>query len=147
MRLTGFGCVRECPGIDFVFRDQPALLDHVFERREPDLIIAHRQIFSGRPVLAREPSHVDVPAAGHAHGEREREGALLPFCMEHWFVRLGRDRAMTVCAAEILRAVHFAMSFGDFGRPVPIMESRVTRSANFSSLQLYLSVVRNCGTI
>jgi hypothetical protein len=27
------------------------------------------------------------------------------------------------------------MAGGDFGKPVPIMESRVTRSASFSSLQ------------
>ena len=27
------------------------------------------------------------------------------------------------------------MSFGGFGKPVPIMESRVTSSASFSSLQ------------
>jgi nitrile hydratase len=50
-----------------------------------------------------------------------------------------RSRAVAdprgVLAAEILAAVHFAMSFGDFGKPVPIIESRVTRSASFSSLQ------------
>ena len=38
-------------------------------------------------------------------------------------------------ATEILTAVHFAISFGDFGSPVPIMESRVTSSASLPSLQ------------
>ena len=59
----------------------------------------------------------------------------LPLGMKHGLVRLGLDRAEPLHAAHVLRAVHDATSLGRFGRPVPIMLSRVTRSASFSSLQ------------
>src|SRR5439155_283975 len=49
-------------------------------------------------------------------------------------VRLGIDTAEPMRAAHVVRAVHDT-SAGDFGNPVPIMESRVTRAASFSSLQ------------
>src|ERR1039458_2581744 len=114
---------------DLVVGDQGALLEQRLQSGEPYLVVAHRQIFSRWAVLAYEARHVDIPAAWGAHGQRQREGALLPVGVEH---RLDRPKA--VQAAHVLRAVHFK-SFGCFGNPVPIMESRVTSSASFSSLQ------------
>ena len=72
--------------------------------------------------------------AGHSHRKRKCEGALLPLIMEYRLVHLRLDGAVAVRAAEVLPAVHFK-SFGDFGKPVPIIESRVTSSASFSSFQ------------
>src|SRR5262245_58108008 len=122
-------------GGDLVLCHQAALLQHGLEPGKPDLVIRHRQVFTRWAVLARETGHIDIPAAGHTHRHREREGALFPFAVKDRFVRLRLDRTMTVRSAKVLTAVHFAMSFGDFGKPVPIMESRVTSSASFSSLQ------------
>ena len=122
-------------GGDFVLRHQAAFFQHGLKRRKPDLVIGHRQIFARRTVLTREARHIDIPAARHAHRQRQRKGALFPVAVEDRLVRLRLDRAVAVRAAKVLTAVHFATSFGDFGRPVPIMESRVTRSASFSSLQ------------
>ena len=121
-------------GLEFIGRHQPAFLDHMLECRKPDLVVAHRQIFGGRPILAGKARHVDVPCAGHAHGQRQCERPFLPFVVKYRFVRLEFDWTEAVLAAHVLRAVHFR-SFGDFGNPVPIMESRVTSSASFSSLQ------------
>ena len=78
--------------------------------------------------------HVDVPHAGGVHRERQRDRAALPLGVEHRLVRLRRDRPEALRAAEIVRAVHAALP-GASGSPVPIIESRVTRSASFSSLQ------------
>src|ERR1043166_7765974 len=123
------------PGLDFILVDEAALFQQGDKTGEPQLVIAQRKIFGRRTVFAREARHVDVPAAGHAHCEREREGPLFPFVVEDWLVRLGPDRTVSMGAAEILTAVHFGISFGDRARPVPIMESRVTRSLSLSSLQ------------
>src|SRR5450759_1642507 len=119
---------------DLVVTDQLAFFQHGLERGKPDLVVAHREIFGRLPILAREARHVDVPAAGHAHGEREREGAAFPFGVEYGLAQFRLDRPEAVHAAEILPAVHFGSS-GRFGKPVPIMESRVTNSASLSSLQ------------
>ena len=88
-----------------------------------------------RAVLARKARHVDVPAARPRHRQRQRKRAAFPLGVKHRLVRLGLDRAETLDAAHVLRAVHQAVSPGCFGRPVPIMLSRVTRSASCSSLQ------------
>src|ERR1700750_366978 len=54
--------------------------------------------------------------------------------MEHRFIRLGLDLAEAVHAAHVVDAVHDGAP-GVFGKPVPIMLSRVTISASCSSLQ------------
>src|SRR6202044_1421674 len=50
-------------------------------------------------------------------------------------IRLMLDFAKAVHAAHIVDAIHHATSLGCFGRPVPIMLSRVTSAASLSSLQ------------
>ncbi len=119
-------------GGDLVVADQRALLQHGLKPCEPELVIAHREIFGRIAVLARKARHVDVPFPRRRHRQREREGALFPLGMEHRLVRLRLDLAEAVHAAHVLRAVHFMLAFG---KPVPIMESRVTSSTSFSSLQ------------
>ena len=73
----------------------------------------------------------------------DAERALLPLGVEDRLVRFRRDRAEAHLAAEIVRAVHAAS--GSSARPVPIIESRVTRSASCSSLQPSVPAGR-CGT-
>src|ERR1035437_6830006 len=68
---------------DLVVGDQGALLEQRLQSGEPYLVVAHRQIFSRWAVLAYEARHVDIPAAWGAHGQRQREGALLPVGVEH----------------------------------------------------------------
>ncbi len=119
---------------DLVVAHQLAFLEQHFQPGEPELVIAHGEVFGRVAVLARKAPHVDVPAARHGHGHRQREGAAFPLLVKRRLVGLGHDRAEAVLAAEVLPTVH-CKSVGDFGRPVPIIESRVTRSASFSSLQ------------
>src|SRR6195256_902932 len=54
--------------------------------------------------------------------------------MKHRLVRLDLDLAEAVHAAHVVHAIHDG-AFGVFGKPVPIMESRVTKSASCCSLQ------------
>src|ERR1700722_10756740 len=55
--------------------------------------------------------------------------------MENRLVPLGLDFAEAVHAAHIVDAVHHRTSPACLGSPVPIMQSRVTSAASFSSLQ------------
>src|SRR5215469_18821349 len=59
--------------------------------------------------------------------------------MKDRLVLLGLDFAEAVHAAHIVNAVHHATCFAN---PVPIMLSRVTRLASFSSLQPSVSAGR-----
>src|SRR5665213_265752 len=82
---------------------------------------------------------VDVPGAGVAHGALHRQHAALPRRVEHRLVRFNLDLAKAVHAAHVVNAVHHCTLLSSWsglsGTPVPIIESRVTRSASFSSLQ------------
>src|SRR5689334_7651278 len=53
--------------------------------------------------------------------------------MEHRFIRLDVDLAEAVHAAHVVHAVHDGAP-GVLGKPVPIIESRVTSAASCSSL-------------
>src|SRR3984893_4508694 len=55
--------------------------------------------------------------------------------MEHRLALFRLHFAEAVHAAHVVDAVHHAASLAGFGRPVPIMQSRVTSVASFSSLQ------------
>src|SRR5262249_55016259 len=79
---------------------------------------------------------------GVGHGALHGEHAALPRRMEHGLVRLRLNLAEAVHAAHVVHAVHAASSFGDFGRPVPIMQSRVTSCASWSSFRLSLPAGR-----
>src|SRR6478752_4393293 len=77
-----------------------------------------------------------MPRARVAHGALHRQHAAFPGRVERRLVLLGH-----VLAAHVVNAIHRFAPLrcyfwpGLSGRPVPIMESRVTRSASFSSLQ------------
>src|SRR5215510_7900903 len=78
---------------------------------------------------------VDIPGTSVCHGSLHSEHAALPRSVEHRLAFFDFDFAEAVHAAHIVHAVHQRTSLGFLGRPVPIMESRVTSSASFSSLQ------------
>src|SRR5665213_3203468 len=66
-------------GGELVVGNEIALLQKRFQPGEPELVIAHGEIVGRVAVLACETPHVDVPAARHAHGERQREGAAVSY--------------------------------------------------------------------
>src|SRR5262249_2215966 len=130
----GFWWNEHLARLDLLARDETALEHQRLQAREPDLVVGLAEVVFGRPVLAGEARHVDIPAAGARHCDRERAGALFPFVMEHRLVRFRLDRTETGNAAHVMRAIHQEAP-GCFGNPVPIMLSRVTSSASCSSLQ------------
>ena len=95
------------------------------------------------PVFACVPALVDVPEAHCARTERQPKRALFPVGVEDRLVDFRRDRTEAHLAAEIVRTVHAAA--GSSASPVPIIESRVTSPASFSSLQPSVPAGR-CGT-
>ena len=75
---------------------------------------------------------------GGAHpraGRLQLHPASLPLGMEHRLVGLNLYRSEAVDAAHVMRAVHRMAAPAWIGRPVPIIESRVTIAASWSSLQ------------
>ena len=84
---------------------------------------------------------VEIPLPGEAHGEREREGAPFPRRMKDRLVRLRRDRAEAMHAAEVVRAVHGAAILA-----TPIMASRVTRPASAAASQCSVPAGRSGST-
>src|SRR5208282_5191513 len=75
------------------------------------------------------------PQADITHRALHRQNAAFPFRVKGRLARLGQNRPEAVHAAHVVNAVHGAMSPGCLGNPVPIMQSRVTSSASFCSLQ------------
>src|SRR5690606_37398272 len=131
LRLAALG---RGPAAGEFVRAQEAVLDqNLVEGGEPDLVIGRGEILRRRQALAGMADLVDRPGAHGAGRDVDRQHALFPAAMEDGLVRLGHDRAETHLAAEIMGAVHAASSTR--GRPVPIMESRETMLASFSSLQ------------
>ena len=86
------------------------------------------------PVLAGMAGRIDVPAAMEAKRQRDGERPPLPFRMEQRVVRIGVDRPHAMHAAHVMGAVHGTLS-GVLALVTPIMLSRVTSSANCSSLK------------
>src|SRR5215211_5242858 len=86
---------------------------------------------------------VDVPGAGVAHGALHRQHAAFPLRVKRRLVLFDLDLTEAVGAAHVVNAIHHLAPLcgwpvvwpGLSGRPVPIIESRVTRSASLSSLQ------------
>jgi hypothetical protein len=109
-----------------------AFSSNFFQPFEPDFEIAACEVLCRRQALPRGAGHVDVPLASCAHRQRDRQHPALPFGVKRRSIGARLDRAERLHAAEILCAVHFdsQVRSGDFGKPVPIIESRVTRSAS-----------------
>src|SRR5262249_20459916 len=118
---------------DLVRRHQAALGKQRLEPGKPDFEIALVQVIRGRPVLACEAPHVDVPFAGPSCRHGQRENAALPFSVKSRLVRFPHDWTKSMTSAHVMHAIHRGFS-GSVGRPVPIMQSRVTIDARRSSL-------------
>src|SRR5687768_2643225 len=78
---------------------------------------------------------IDVPCPRRADGAVHGHHGGFPALVKDRFVALWDDFAETVHPAHVMDAIHQETSLGIFGKPVPIIESRVTRWASFSSLQ------------
>src|SRR5579872_4394403 len=113
------------------------LLDQkILQPQLPFPVVRAPEIYRRRQALDAGPRLVDRPDAGITQRAVDRVGASLPGSVKHRLVRLRLDFAEAVHAAHVVNAVHQAASFGFFASPVPIMLSRVTSAASFSSLQL-----------
>jgi hypothetical protein len=122
-------------GRDLVRIDEAALDQHSLEAEKPALVIGAGEIDLRREQLACVTRRIDVPETGRAHGPVHRQHAAFPAFVKHRLVRLGIDFAEAVHATHVVDAIHQATSLGVLGRPVPIMQSRVTSEASLSSLQ------------
>src|SRR6516164_3458279 len=120
--------------LQLLWRGDAVFQHHQLERAGPQPIIAEIEILPRRQAFALEAEGVNVPQICDAGYHVEREGMAFPFLVEDRLVLLRDHGPEAVHAAHVRRAVHLR-SFGDLGKPVPIMESRVTSSASFSSLQ------------
>ena len=79
---------------------------------------------------------IEIPHSCTTHGKRQRKSAPLPIGVKWRLAVLTHDRAEILHTAHVVDAVHAAcLVSADFGKPVPIIESRVTSEASSSSLQ------------
>src|SRR5580700_473298 len=122
-------------GFELRGRHKTALCDVLLHRQGPAPVVRHAEIGQRRQLLLREAGVVNVPSAGVAHGALHRQNAAFPRRMKYRFVLLGLDLTEAVHAAHVVHAVHHETSFAFFGKPVPIMLSRVISDASLSSLQ------------
>src|SRR5262249_15169315 len=67
-------------------------------------------------------------------GHGKREYAALPFCVKGRLAHFRYDWTKSVTSTHVMRAIHRDPPSGNVGRPVPIMQSRVTIDARRSSL-------------
>ena len=117
--------------LEFAGLQRATLQQQLLQPGEPNLVVAEFAIVGER--LARGTAAIDVPETGRAHGKRERQNARFPGSMKQFILGLWVHGPIPVLAAEIgVRAVAHdetpaAGAPGSSGRPVPIMESRVTR--------------------
>src|SRR5262249_22820052 len=88
-----------------------------------------------RQLLASKPGVVDHPHAGGIHRAMECMKPPFPVVVKDRLVRLPLDFAATVHAAHIGDTRHPAPLLSPLRRSEPVMLSRVTRPASFSSLQ------------
>src|SRR5207244_10299090 len=103
------------------------------QARYPDLVVTAGEIFRWRQALTRCAGLIEIPQAGAAHRQRQRKRAALPCFVKSRLVGLGRDRSEILHAAHVVHAVHARSASsrtGGWGRPIPIMESRVTSAAS-----------------
>ena len=116
-------------GGQFVGGDQ-AERDHpLFEAEKPALVIGGGEIGLRRQHFERGASAVDGPQPGGADRALQRMNAPLPRRVEDGLVGFRLDRAEAVHPAHIVDRVAHGLAAG-WGRPVPIMQSRVTISAS-----------------
>ena len=134
LSLERLALAQRMPGRDLIGACEPTLDQVRLHGELPALVIGDAEIGLRRELLLRCPRHVDVPSAGIGHGPLQREHASFPGRVERRLVCLGHDLAEPVHASHVVNAIHHATSCGLFGKPVPIMQSRVTSEASRSSL-------------
>src|SRR5882757_9338852 len=112
--------------------DGAALQRQSFERGQPNLVVGEIGII--REGLARRSAVVDTPEAGGPHRERQRQNARFPGRVKQLAHGLGQHWAWIGAAPEIgVRSITHTPLPGGSAKPVPIMESRVTRFARSAS--------------
>src|SRR5262249_46396786 len=130
-----FARAQRVAGREFVRPDKAEFGKELFHAQFPLSVIGTGEIDSRRQALAGKPGLVDDPHAGVAHRAIERVKASFPIIVKDGLVLLRLDFAEAVHAAHVVDTIHHATSLAALARPLPIMLSRVTRPANFSSLQ------------
>ena len=135
MRGRGLAGPQRMTGFDLLGRHETALDQVLLHPQRPAPVVRRREIGLRRQGLLGESQIVDMPGAGIAERPLHGEHAPFPAFVKRRLVGLDLDLAEAVHAAHVVDAVHRAISAGERARPVPIIESRVTRSARRSSLQ------------
>src|SRR5580698_6182795 len=120
---------------EFVGTDQALLDQQVFKPHRPFLVVRAVEIDVRRQALDAVTGLIDGPDARVTEGAIERHRATFPWGVEHRLVLLRLNLTEAVHAAHVVNAVHHAASCACCGKPVPIMQSRVTSAASLSSLQ------------
>src|SRR5580698_8249287 len=123
------------PRFEFVGADQAFLDQEIFKPHRPFFVVRAVEIDVRRQAFDAVAGLIDSPDPRVTKGAIKRHRAAFPWGMEHWLVLLRLNLAEAVHAAHVVNAVHHAASCAFFGKPVPIMQSRVTSAASLSSLQ------------
>src|SRR4051794_40883099 len=121
-------------GGDFLPGEIAFLDQHLLEPEKPFLVIGARQVHVRRQRLAIEARGVDVEGARRAHRAHHGENTRFPLLVKHRLVWPRPHPSGPPPSPPVVDAVHEGAP-GVLGKPVPIMESRVTSSASCSSLQ------------
>ena len=133
--------MQQAPGGHFVGQQLAAVGHQLRQRGQPQAVVAQARI-AGLG-LAGGAALVDVPRTGGAHRQRQRHGAGFEGLVPQRAFRLGLHGAEARLAAQVGMAL-VAHGDGAFAKPVPIIESRVTRSASAVSPRPALPTGR-CG--
>src|SRR5450631_2131614 len=134
--VADFSSLAQRPArLDLIRGHEAALGKHRLESSEPDFVVTLCKVIRRRPIFARKAPHVDVPLAGPACGEGKPKHPAFPFGMKGRFVCFRDYGTKAMNSAHVMCAIHGAVPSGNCGRPVPIMQSRVTIEASCSSLQ------------
>jgi len=130
----------------------PLLLEKVFERMHPMLVIARGEILGGRNPLLGVAPLVDVHVADATYRKEHRKDPPLPFGVKRRLLGRMQNSAEAVHPAKIVDTVHqslqgYPVCLGAFGNPVPVIESRVMSSINCASVHPSVPGGRSGSTI
>ena len=123
--------------LEFGLREKAAAQQSAGHHVEPPLVVRHPQVLVRRNAFEGEAEPRPVaPAAPSPHGPGKREDPAFPTVVKDRLVVLRLHRAEAVHAAHVVDRVHRPPPEDDRAatRATPIIESRVTRSANSSSV-------------
>ena len=115
-----------------------------FKRMQPVFVITARQVVPRIHAFAGKARLVQVPLTQQTAGQGQAEHFLFPRVGEGLRL-IAIHRTESLHTSQVMGAVHGAGATGS-ARPVPIIESRVTRSASSSSLSDSLPTGRRGNT-